>query len=605
MRTTSPHFESNPRSALLISMLWLALPVTTAADISTTGIVTPPEVTTGTVNGPVVLGDFPTLQPGSLTIDGGSSLVVNDTSVFGGISVNVPFDFMAVSGGTLESTAGVALNVDRNSNVIINNGSQVILRADQGVFPRTALLIGSRGGSGVVSSVNVDGVGTDVDVIGAVNIAGLSGGETAELNLSNGASIANDASLSQLSGSFGGVVVGGNGSIGEINLSTASTLQSEVPQTVIGRQLFGLIGVGSVDLSGSSLYEATTEMTVGKAGGEGTVTLDGSTMRVIENVLAPVTYPGSVFVAIGDSTSLGSILMDNSSILEIDNRLFIGHDGIDSTGNGTGLVSVCNSTLTADEILIGENGTLAGSTINADIVVEGGTINPGCSPGDMTVNGDLRVTKGELVIEIDGPGAFDTITVLGTADFSSVDAGIQLSFGNGYAPAEGDTIEFIAADTLNLPADPTVLISFTGLTDDIEFSIAVDADGFDFTAEEDGIPEEVASQIDIRPGGPNHVNTESDQLVPVAILTTQDAPIFDATMVDPSTVRFGPLGATPTPGKIKLKDVDHDGDLDLRLWFRVQDTGIACGDTTASLTGQTVVGTEITAADELVVVNCH
>lgn len=588
----------------LIAILGLVLPQTARADITTTGIVTPPEVTTGTVNGPLVLGDFPTLQPGSLTIDGGSSLVVNDTSVFGGISVNVPSDFLAVSGGILESTAAVALNVDRDSNVLINNGSQVILRADQGVFPRTALLIGSRGGVGVVSSVNVDGVGTHVDVIGAINVAGLSGSETAQLNVSNGASVSNDGRLSQLSGSFGGFVVGGNGSTGEVNLSIASTLQSEVPQTVIGRQLFGLSGVGSVNLSGSSLYEAKTEMTIGKAGGDGTVTLDGSTMRVFENATATVAYPGSVLIAVADSMSLGQILMDNNSIIEIANWLFIGHDGINNTGHGTGLVSVCNSTLTAKDILIGENGTLSGSTINANVVVEGGTVNPGCSPGDMTVNGNITVTQGELVIEVDGPGVHDTIKVLGTADFSSADAGIRLSFGNGYAPAEGDTIEFITADSVSLPPNPAGLISFSGLIEDIDFSIAVNEDGFDFTAEENGVPEAVSLQIDIRPGGPNHVNTESNQLVPVAILTTQDAPIFDAAAVDFSTVRFGPLGATPIAKKTKLKDVDHDGDLDLRVWFRIQETGITCGDTEAELTGLTKQGTEITASDELKVVNC-
>ena len=50
---------------------------------------------------------------------------------------------------------------------------------------------------------------------------------------------------------------------------------------------------------------------------------------------------------------------------------------------------------------------------------------------------------------------------------------------------------------------------------------------------------------------------------------------------------------------------DEDGDLDLRLWFRVRDTGIACGDDSAELSGQTYEGTDISATDGLFVVSCQ
>lgn len=39
-----------------------------------------------------------------------------------------------------------------------------------------------------------------------------------------------------------------------------------------------------------------------------------------------------------------------------------------------------------------------------------------------------------------------------------------------------------------------------------------------------------------------------------------------------------------------IEDVDGDGDLDLALHFRTQDTGIECGDTPASLAGETFSG---------------
>lgn len=114
-------------------------------------------------------------------------------------------------------------------------------------------------------------------------------------------------------------------------------------------------------------------------------------------------------------------------------------------------------------------------------------------------------------------------------------------------------------------------------------------------------PPEVV-QIDIKPRrDPNSINLRSKGPIPVAVLTTED---FDATTVDPDTVQFGPSGASVDmtgSGKLRaaIKDVDHDGDLDLILRFRTQDTGIAPGDTEACLTGQTYDGVPIEGCDSV------
>ena len=116
------------------------------------------------------------------------------------------------------------------------------------------------------------------------------------------------------------------------------------------------------------------------------------------------------------------------------------------------------------------------------------------------------------------------------------------------------------------------------------------------------IPDVIQVSLDIKPGSdPNSIALNSKGVIPVAILTT-DA--FDATTVDSATVEFGPDGATENHGVRHLEDVDVDGDLDLVLHFKTQETGIQCGDTSASLTGETFYGDAIEGSDSIRTVKC-
>jgi hypothetical protein len=115
-------------------------------------------------------------------------------------------------------------------------------------------------------------------------------------------------------------------------------------------------------------------------------------------------------------------------------------------------------------------------------------------------------------------------------------------------------------------------------------------------------PEETSIAIDIKPGTfPNSINPRGKGVIPVAILTTDT---FDATTIDPTTVRFGPNGTEAAPVQSALEDVDGDGDTDMILHFKTQDTGIVCGDTSASLTGETFGGQAIEGSDSIKTVGC-
>ena len=109
-------------------------------------------------------------------------------------------------------------------------------------------------------------------------------------------------------------------------------------------------------------------------------------------------------------------------------------------------------------------------------------------------------------------------------------------------------------------------------------------------------------EIDIKPGSfPNSINPKSKGNIPVAILTTG---AFDAATVDVDSVRFGITGTEAEPVQHALEDVDGDGDIDMILHFKTQDTEIECGDTEATLTGETIYHQQITGTDSVRTVGC-
>ena len=108
--------------------------------------------------------------------------------------------------------------------------------------------------------------------------------------------------------------------------------------------------------------------------------------------------------------------------------------------------------------------------------------------------------------------------------------------------------------------------------------------------------------IDIKPGSDpvNPVNPESKGVIPVAVLGSMD---FDATQVDFSTVEFGPGKASPVHDG-HVENVNGDGFDDMVFHFNTQDTGITCGDTEATLLGETFGGDVFTGTDSVKTAGC-
>ena len=169
------------------------------------------------------------------------------------------------------------------------------------------------------------------------------------------------------------------------------------------------------------------------------------------------------------------------------------------------------------------------------------------------------------------------------------------------------------------PTKTHALLTGSPAIDAVPIADCTDPDGNPITTDQRGVPrpQDAACDIgafefglaatevdiDINPGScANVINFASIRPIPVAILTTKT---FDALTVSPSTVKFGPAGASMASRSGRLKDVDKDGDLDLLLHFRTQETGIQCGDTEALLVGETFGGQAIQGMDRIVTVGCN
>jgi hypothetical protein len=119
---------------------------------------------------------------------------------------------------------------------------------------------------------------------------------------------------------------------------------------------------------------------------------------------------------------------------------------------------------------------------------------------------------------------------------------------------------------------------------------------------------ETVEDIDIKPGSdPNSINTKSNGVIPVALLGSA---LFNVTLIDVTTLAFGPSGASLAHDLTDLvvlaehlQDVNTDGFTDLVSHYRQKQTGLAVGATEACLTAElTGGGGSISGCDSVNVV---
>jgi hypothetical protein len=316
----------------------------------------------------------------------------------------------------------------------------------------------------------------------------------------------------------------------------------------------------------------------------------------------------------GGIDNYGSLYMANSTVSN--NWAAAGVGGIWNSGMAT----IENSTISGNSTLgsgggIYNDGTLflQNTTIANNTAYSGGglanenstTVQNSILAGNTAANSQPSDCSGTLTSQgynLIGSTAGCTINGDTTGDLLEVDALLgPLQDNNGptltHAPLPGSP----AIDTGN-PAAPGSGGTTCEATDQRGVTRPQDGDSDGVARCDIGAVEVESStlivQIDIKPGdSTNPINLKSKGVIPVAILSSST---FDATMIDPASVTFGPNDISPV--KSSLTDVNGDGLLDLLLHFSTQQTGLQAGNPQACLTGHTQNGTLIEGCDNIRIV---
>ena len=189
---------------------------------------------------------------------------------------------------------------------------------------------------------------------------------------------------------------------------------------------------------------------------DASVLLDGPTARIIDQSganglrrLAAIA-PGGDLTLVGGADILTSVPFSNEGILAIGPDSSFTSTGVfDQAGGVTTLDEPTSSITATGSVVRVTGGELTGTgSAGPAVVVDGGTLSPGQSPGTITASGTYQqTTDGTLSIEIGGttPGAdFDVLAATGPA---AIGGTVQIELLDGFVPSPGDTFKILTTSS--------------------------------------------------------------------------------------------------------------------------------------------------------------
>lgn len=407
-----------------------------------------------------------TLSYMQLGVNGGSGELSIGTNTIGrGSTV-----YLMPDGG---GDAAMELGVDGIGVVNVGSG-ELKLAAGQG---NAIMALGTDGGSGTLT---LDRLGSQVRLVSSTGdarlVAGASAGGSGTINVQGGNLGMFDAGFTSeiILGAnnvdpFGaGAGTTGPGGTGTLNVSGVSA--TEMGSVFANTLYVGVSGAdagmpdggtGILNVGANGIVEAD-EMYVGQiqqAGG-------GNSAGHVQ-----ITNGGQVDLFGGNSQVIvganGSVLVDgDGSVLRSDEITLTGsatNDAVLKVGN-KGVVD-----LRGGDLVVQTGGVLMGSkgSILGDVILDGGSLRPGASPGILDIAGDLTLTSGVLELEFagTGEGQYDILNIAGNLFLPENSlASVVVKFLDGFTPGTNDSFQFLNVAGTLPESFASVDVSFEGLS---------------------------------------------------------------------------------------------------------------------------------------------
>lgn len=386
---------------------------------------------------------------GSLNDDGGGSATVDLSDNSTGSTLRVASgDFSGIISGGL--AGGISLE-KYGSGILVLSGSNDYLG-------KTSII----GGTLSIGSGDNLGAGDLILNNGALLVTGATAIDNA-IEISGGVGLVSNDHAVTLQGNLTGS--GGFIKQGSDILTLAGDNSGFSGTTTIDQGTLSITDSSNLG-SGDLIFDDGALLVTGPAVINNNITLNTDRTGLISNDEA-VTLNG---VISGD----GSLIKQGSNALVLtETNTYTGT----TTVNG-GLL-VINGTLLNSDVIV-NTATLGGTgTIQGNLTVNnGGFLAPGNSPGLLTVGSLNLMTGSTSLFQIQGlaPGTeYDQIRVNGSASLAGT---LQLEFGGGYVPHNGDSFTLIDTDnpiTGNFDSiiNPlgNAIVYTTSITDDYVFTI--------------------------------------------------------------------------------------------------------------------------------------
>jgi hypothetical protein len=376
--------------------------------------------------------------------------------------------------------------------------------------------------------------------------------------------------------------IGDSGAIN--NVGTLNLFRTIVTDNSTGHEAGGILN----ELGGTALIESST-IAHNDTDGSGGILNRGAMVVRNSSIIFNTSFGTGLGAGIGNT---GYLQIINSTIAK--NSLFprLGFDSGGGISNFLGgFASITNSTIRENQVTDGPGGGISNSSGTVRLqntIIAGNTISGTFGGTGFDCSGMVTSIGNNLIGDPSGCSIN-----LQPSDLTG-DPGLGSFVGGGEDDLPGKAFYPVLAGSAVIDkGNPNACLQ-TDQLGNLRANIC------DIGAVEFRGPMLVS--VDVRPKkDANRINPNSTKNINVAIFSVNG---FDATTVDPNSVRFGATGIEAAPVNGAIRDVDGDGRFDMVLRFQIQGTGIKCRDTSASLTGQIFSGLTFIGSSPIRTVQC-